>query len=382
MKPIMDQPDKEPVQKGVLRFIWSLIPLVLLLAIIIFLVMMCGAKKEAIDKARAGALKAEDPGVNVVTLKLDPRPFQDKMILPGKIEPYVQIEVVSEVQGQVVSREKKEGEKVNQGDLILSIESDRYENGFQAAKSAYEAAILSKERLTKLYSKQLSNKSDLDDITAQVENLKALMENAALDLAHCAIKSPISGILNRIHVERGQFVSMGAPVCEVIQIDSVKLTVGIPESDITEVRKTDSYTLRVDALGGREFMGKKAFLSKIAGKEAILYDLDIVLPNPNLDLLPGMFARVEIVKSEEKEALVIPLYAIISNHNSHIVYVEKNLMAEKREIEPGFQEGWMIQVKHGLAPGEKVVITGQRNLNQGQKLKVIREIKEIEELNQ
>ena len=112
-----------------------------------------------------------------------------------------------------------------------------------------------------------------------------------------------------------------------------------------------------------------------------MYDLELEITNTDHELLPGMFARVEIVKQDIPDSLSVPIYAIISNNNSHSVFVEYEDLAVKKEIEPGIQDGWMVQVKKGLTKGEKVVITGQRSLNDGQRLNVVREINDLKEMN-
>ncbi|MBU0992894.1 MAG: efflux RND transporter periplasmic adaptor subunit [Proteobacteria bacterium] len=373
--------ENQTVGKKILRFIWSLIPFFILVMVIVIMGVMCGAKNKAIKQERAQALKAEDPGINVVTLELIPKPLRDRINLPGMIEPWVMLDVLSEVQGKITAKPTKEGDKINQGDVLVTVDQNKYDNAYRSSKAAYEASLSSKKRLEQLFAKQLSNKSDLDNMTAQVENLKAVMDNAVLDLENCTIKAPISGIINRIHVETGQYVNIASKIAEIIQIDKVKVKVGIPESDINSIRNVNHFTIRIDALNEREIDAKKHFLSKIAGKDAILYDLELAVNNPNLDLLPGMFARVEIIKREIPESISIPIYAIISNNDSHIVYIENDGLAHRREVELGLQDGWLMQVTKGLEKGEKVVVTGQRNLNEGQLLNVVRRIKDLEEMN-
>lgn len=379
----MTSPQKTPsLVIRILRAIWSFLPAILIFFVIMGLAEWMGAKKERIAEERAQALKAEDPGVNVVTLALTPRPISDRINLPGIIAPWVKLDVLSEVQGKIVSKHKQEGEKVHVGDTIAVIDKQKYENGYQSARAAYEAATASKHRLEQLYKKQLTNKSDLDNITAQVENLKAAMDNAALDLQYCTITSPLDGMINRIYIEVGQYVNVTSPIAEVIDIDKVKVRVGIPESDVNAIRHLNEFTVTIDALGGRKLEATKHFLSKIAGSNAILYDLELTLPNPDLDILPGMFTRVDIVKQKVDQGISVPLYAVISNNDTHLVYVENGGIAHVREVEIGIQDGWMIQIKNGLKAGEKVVVTGQRDVNEGQALNVIKEITNMEALDQ
>jgi membrane fusion protein, multidrug efflux system len=93
-----------------------------------------------------------------------------------------------------------------------------------------------------------------------------------------------------------------------------------------------------------------------------------------------MFARVDIIKRSSPVALTLPLYGIISTGGRHTVFVDAGGFAEKREVTLGIQEGWRIEITSGLTDGDRVVVVGQRDLVQGQKLHIIKEISDIKEL--
>lgn len=365
-----------------LRRYWSLLPVLLLILIIFLFGSLVGEKKDNVREERQRTLKTEDPGINVVTLKVTPHPIKDRINLPGRVEPYLDIKVSSEVQGKILRNHFNRGDRVSKGDVILSIDPKKYLFTFRAEKAAYEAALASKKRLESLYSKQFSNQSEIDNITAQVENLKARMENASLNLSNCNIKSPVPGILNDILFEEGEFVNYASTTAEIIQIDQVKIKVGIPESDISGVRHVESFRISVDALSGQTFDAKKTYIKKSTEQNVIVYTLELLTDNKDHILLPGMFARVEIIKKEIKNSISIPVYAVISNNHLDTVYVANNGSAELRNVTTGIQEGSRIQITEGLTEGDNVIITGQRNVTNGQKINIVRRINDLKELNQ
>jgi RND family efflux transporter MFP subunit len=213
-----------------------------------------------------------------------------------------------------------------------------------------------------------------------VETYQAQMDIAALDLDRCRIKAPLTGIVNSLHFEKGEFLNAGQPVAEVLQIDKVKVVIGIPESDVSAVRGVDDYTVQIDALGGRQFAARKHFLSRSTDPMARLYDLEIVIENPQEEILPDMFARVEIVKRQVNDAITLPLYSVISMNNQHRVYVTKDGKVQAREVDLGLQEGWLVEITRGLAVDEHVVVVGQRGLTEGQSVSIIRSVTDMEEL--
>jgi RND family efflux transporter MFP subunit len=173
---------------------------------------------------------------------------------------------------------------------------------------------------------------------------------------------------------------VGDPVARIIQIDPVKVVVGVPESDVAAVFDLTQAEVIIEALEKHRVKGRKVFLSRQPRTLARLFDLELRVPNPEGRILPGMFARVELVKQVFNQALAVPLYAVISQSDKHIVFVEKEGRAESRNIELGPLIGWQVQVTSGLSPGEKVIVVGHRLLDNGQAVEVIKNVNHPSEI--
>jgi membrane fusion protein, multidrug efflux system len=378
-----NQPSPPPPKKR--SWLWRLIPLGFLLLLALVIVLLAGRIKseaEALQEEKAAALKLKQPDINVVSLALTPSTIRDRISLPASVMPWVNLTVSAEVRGKVTTLSVREGQRVSKGDVIAHLDTRDYENSLRSTKASLAAAKASLKRLTELQRERLSTRSQLDDAVAQVENYQAAMDTAALNLERCAITAPMDGIINQRHIESGQYLNVADPVVEILQIDRVKIIVGIPESDVEAVRRLDSFEVTIDALDGRKFTAKKYFLSKTADSQARVYPLELALDNRKHEILPDMFARVEIVKEEVVDSLSIPLYAIISRNDQHLVYVVEDNVAKAREVDLGIQQGWRIQAKSGLNSGDNVIVVGQRSVNDGTAVKVVRTISDIKELNQ
>lgn len=320
------------------------------------------------------------PDVNVVALELVKQPIRDQINLPGIVEPWVKFKILAEVQGEVVEKRIEKGTSINAGDVIAVLDSRDYEIALSAAKASYDTALASRERLEKLYKEQLTSRSQLDDVTAQVEQYKAQMDSAALNLERCTIKSPISGIINNLYIEQGQYVSVADPIGEVLQMDKVKVIVGIPESDVSAVNHVSAFEVNLDALNGKTFTAEKYFLSKASDPQARLYNLELAIDNPDGEILPDMFARVDIVKQEVEETLSVPLYSIIALNNEQVVYVVNDHTVHARTVKTGIQQGWRIEITEGLDVGDHVIAIGHRSVSEGQTVNVIRTVSNMEDL--
>lgn len=372
--------EEQSTAKRWIRRIWGALPLILFFILIWILGEAVTSRKEALEAAKLAEMRKDTPAINVITMPLKPIAIRDRINLPGTIEPWIELQVRAEVRGQVVSKKLDKGAHVKKGDVICRIDIRDYENELQAAKASYDAALSSKKRIKKLYAEELATQSQLDDVIAQVDSLKARMDIAKLNLERCTIRSQITGIVNQLYFEAGQYINVSDPVADVLQLDPVKVSIGIPESDVNAVRQVTDYQVRIEALGSSVFKGKKHFLSSAADPMARLYNLELVIENPDGKILPDMFARVEIVKKEVQDALVVPLYAVISLKERKLVYVNQNNEARSREVMLGLQEGWRVAVTEGLKAGDQVIVVGQRSVNDGQPVNVIRTVTELEEL--
>ncbi|MBW1897887.1 MAG: efflux RND transporter periplasmic adaptor subunit [Deltaproteobacteria bacterium] len=371
----------KPLKYRMLKLLWGSLPILVFLLVIVLLGYMVGSKSKALETERKAALKESDSSVNVVTMEMKPKSIRDRINLPGVVEPWVKLKILSEVRGKIIQKIANKGAEVRKGDIIAIIDSRDYENTLISAKASYRAALSSKERIDKLYRQQLATRSQLDDATAMVDMGKARTDSAKLNLDRCTIRSPISGVLNRSYFESGQYMNISDPIAEVLQIDKVKVVIGIPESDVNAVRSVDEYEVKIDALSGKFFQAKKHFLSKSTNSMARLYNLELTIENPSGEILPDMFARVEIIKEVIDNAITLPLFSVITINEENIVYVVKGDIVQSRKIELGMQEGWRVQVTKGLEPNEHVVVVGQRSVNDGQKVNIIKTVSNLEALS-
>lgn len=157
-----------------------------------------------------------------------------------------------------------------------------------------------------------------------------------------------------------------------MQIDKVKAVVGIPESDVDQVRAIKDVTLTIQALKNKEVTGRRHFLASAPENGARLYRLELAIDNENNQILPGMFFRAQIVKETFENSAVVPLYTVIKRENRQFVYVEESGVAQLKLVELGIIEDWRVQITSGLSPGSRVVVEGHRDIDEGHKLNIVR----------
>jgi membrane fusion protein (multidrug efflux system) len=366
-----------------LRLIWSAVPWMLVVLMLLFMFRLCSRidnERDRLEKAKQEAVKTDKTDIKVITLTIVPRELKDKINLPGYIEPYEDLWVKAEVSGQVIEVLIDEGAAVKKGQVLVVLDDRDYRLRLNRVEASYKLAKLEYDRIAALDRKKITAANRLDEIEAQLNDVTAQKNEAQLALERTRIKAPIDGVINELRSKSGNFVGIGEEIAQILQTSKVKVSVGIPESDVASFFDLKTATVIIEALGKKHVTGKKIFLSRQPRSLARLFDLELMITNKDGRILPGMFARVELVKEIHKSALVIPLYAVITQGDEHFVYIEKNGVAKKRAVEIGILENWQVQVVSGLQVDDNVIVVGHRFLDEDEPVEVIKNVIDPQEI--
>lgn len=378
--------DTQKTGKKILRLLWKIIPFLAIVLIIVLIVLPLGKKisekKDALAENQSKGNTVQKALTNVITMAIEPSLIMEKISLPGVVKPWIELQVVSEIRGKIIDKRAMEGRRVSKGDILAVIDESDYRNAYNAALAAYETAQTTEARLSTLLKNNFATQSQFDEAVARLKTSKAELENTKLSLSRCTILSPMEGIVDRVHIENGSFLTPGDPVAHILQIDKLKVVVGIPESDVDAVRKIKSFDMKIDALGGKTCTGEYHYLYKTSDSMARLYNLEIKVDNPDGEILPDMFVRINVVKKQDPRGLAIPIYSLVTVGKTTGVYVEKEGIVHFKPVETGFLDGWKTEVKQGLEPGENVVVVGHRIIEDKERVNVTKTIRDMEEITQ
>jgi membrane fusion protein, multidrug efflux system len=351
-----------------------------LVVVIIVLYLFMGAEKSRLEEEKAAAKTPEQPPINVVVYPLVPSLIQDRINLPGIIEPWLHLDLLSKLNGTIEEVLVAEGDHIRRGDIIARIEDDDYRIALEMAESSYKLAQSEYKRDVSMFAKGIVSSAELESRKNRLETTKSEVEQRALQLTRCEILSPMNGIITVLSAKAGLLLNVADPVAEIVQIDKVKAVIGIPESDVARVTELKGIDLTIKALDNLQVRGVTHFLSPTPDSGARLYSLELMLENSTATILPGMFVRAAIIKQQIPDAMVVPLYSVISRNDRHFVYIAKDGVAVKKEVQLGYLEGWKVHIKEGLVTGDLVLVEGQRGVEDAQHIKVIRTLDSLESL--
>jgi membrane fusion protein (multidrug efflux system) len=309
--------------------------------------------------------------VNVAVDQIEPSSLTERIELSGRLEPWVEVRIASELGGRVEQVGFEKGAMVRQGQVLARVGTDLHRAALQEAEALLAGAEATYNRATQLVERQAIPKQNAIDATSAYEAAKARVEQSRLRLERSIVRAPVSGVAITRDVEPGEVVSPGAPVTMIHRLDRLKASVGIPESDIAIFEVGGAATVRVDAWPDRAFEGRIHFLAPSAAGSTRTFPAEIAIENQDGALRPGMIARVSLVRRTHESAVVIPRDVVQERDEGTVAVVADGDVARVRKLSLGASEGERVLVNDGLAPGDWLIVTGQRGLIDGQRISVV-----------
>ncbi|MDT8303619.1 MAG: efflux RND transporter periplasmic adaptor subunit [Sedimentisphaerales bacterium] len=345
-------------------------------AIILVAITVLTAVTKIPPRKRTAPLTEVAP-VNVTVMPVIAQPqLADSFDLPAAIEPNRIVTVSAEVEGRIEKIPCEEGDAVKSGDLLIQINADLIRPFFEVAKEQVKRDQIEFERMDNLVKDNATSQRDLDDARTKLAISKSNLDEVSARLERTRIYSPIAGRLNDIIVEEGEYVQVGAPVAQVVDNDTVKVVVDVPERDISFFSIGQEARVVVNVRGDDiTLVGKISFISELADIQTRSTRIEISLDNKKRFLRSGQIVIVRLTRRIIENAVMIPLLAVIPMEDSKAVYVVNSEEAQRRQVDLGFIKGDNVHIKSGLEPGDRLIVAGHRFVAPGQKVNVVTEQK-------
>ena len=211
-----------------------------------------------------------------------------------------------------------------------------------------------------------------DNARAVFEVADANWKLAQARLAKTRLVAPFEGLAGRRLVSPGAFLRTGDAITDLARIDRVRVAFSIPERHLPQMRRGSRVAVTAVAYPGREFEGTVEVVSPMLDAGTRSANLIAVVPNPKLELRPGMSADVTAVLSERPAAVTVPAEAVFSEGDQSFVFVVKpDSTVTKRAVSLGLRQAGTVEVGKGLEGGEKVVRAGHQKLYEGAKVAAV-----------
>ena len=365
-----------------------------LIALVALAALASGCGEQTAGPAAQGPPSPPPVGVSVVTVAAEPLPIVNE--LPGRVAPTRIAEVRPRVSGILIERVFQQGSLVKAGDILYRIDPEPFRVRVDSAKATLrraEATQLqarqSAERQKRLRERAVASDQQYDNAIAalaqaeaDVAGARAGLEAAELDLQYSEVKAPISGRIGRALITEGALVSATGTdnLATIQQLDPIYADFTQSANQLLALRRAakagevagateDQATVRLFLDDGTEYphLGRLLFSEAAVDVTTGQITLRGEFPNPDDDLLPGMYVRVQIVQGEEPDAIAVPQQAVQRDPGgqAQVYVVGAENKAELRNVSTGRVLGDRWVIAQGLKPGERVIVEGFQTLGPG-----------------
>lgn len=326
------------------------------------------------EKTKADTAVASET-VTEVPVKISPAAtgtIRQQIATTGTLAASEELIVVSETQGKIIKVNKQVGDYVRKNDVIVETDDETIAANVLVAEANFEQQTKDLERMQRLEQGNAIAKHDLEKARIGLKKAEADLITARKALRDTKIKAPISGIINKRMVDNGEFLAGGMPVCEIVNTAVLEIWIKIPEKDIFKLDKGQAAEIIVPALPGEIFSGKISAIGEKADN-SMKFDVEIQVDNPGgkQHLKAGLFSEIRI-PIEATPAILIDKTALVGSMKSPSVFVAEGDQAVKKELVVSESDDKHVEVISGLKEGELVIISGQLNLNPGDRIKIVK----------
>ncbi len=261
------------------------------------------------------------PGVVVSTVKAATQLWQPRIKAVGNLRAAQGVDVANEIAGVVEAVHFRSGEDVAAGDALLDLNAAADTAQLQVLEAGAELARSVYERDKKQFEIQAVSQAVVDADAADLKGRVAQQAQQAALVAKKKIKAPFSGKLGISTVNPGQYLDAGTKIVSLQSLDIIYADFFLPQQELSRLAIGQEVTVSTDAFPGRVFTGTITAINTKVEQDTRNIHVQASVPNSGHELLPGMFAAVEVQAGDAKPYLTLPQTAVTFNPYGETVYI-------------------------------------------------------------
>lgn len=345
-----------------------------------------GKLKMSLEDAVSKQTAPREAAVAVKGFKVGRFNYEDSLNELGTIKGALEFKLSFEIPGVVSSINYREGERYEEGALLISLRQDdillrlkRAQAEFNKADAQAKIAEDKQREHEKLLAMGAIPKTTLEKVKLEAESARFEAEAARLEmkaneamLEKSNLYAPSAGMIGELSIEEGETVTPNSLLGSHVMTEHVYAELGIVERDVNKIALGQKARVFVDAYPDKTFEGVIENVAPVVSGTSRTATAKVRLENPDRVLLPGMFARIRILLYSKKNTLVVPTDAVQGSEGEQFVYaveLQKNTVS-KRPITIGYTRTDYSQVDAGLSEGEIIAISGLEQLEEGKKVRL------------
>jgi len=290
----------------------------------------------------------------------------------GTLQPNEAVIVSPEIAGRIHRIRFAEGDEIAAGDVLVELDATILDAELAKARSDLALAEANHERASTLARQGTGTLRTRDEAIAAHQAAQANVALAQARLEKTSITAPLSGLVGLRTVSAGAYVTPGARIVELADVDPIKVDFRVPELVLSSLHPGQAVRVTVDALPGRTFDGKIYVIDPMVDANGRAVRLRARIENPKRELSPGLFARVQIVVERRNDSVLVPESAVFAEGQRRLVYRVVDGRAVLTEIELGQRRPGQVEVRSGLGPDETVITAGHQQVRDGARVEIVK----------
>lgn len=340
--------------------------------IIISLVFVLGIIKIFfLKKENTNPSKGNSPNkkIPVLAYVVKSQNILNKIYVNGTILPSEEVDLSSEINGKIVKIYFDEGSKVNKGDLLVKLNDSELQ--VQKKKLEMQIKLYSEKekRFRQLLDIKGVSQEEYDNALNELNSIKADVDLIQVQIEKTEIRAPFDGTIGLKNVSEGATVTPAITIASVQQTDPIKIDLNIPERNALQIHKGDTIYFYMEGNVER-FVGKIYAIEPRIDPVTHTLPIRAICSNKDGKIIPGVFARVELILEEVANTYMIPTEAVIPDLRGSKVFISRNGKAVSAGIETGIRNDTTIQVINGLNAGDTIITTGIMMLRPGMSIQI------------
>jgi membrane fusion protein (multidrug efflux system) len=330
----------------------------------------CNSKEENGQQGPRGNARQRGP-LEVEGFLVETRPVSETVEVPGTLLPAEETQIKSEVSGRVVQLNIPEGSMVPKGTLLVKLFDQDLRAELNKLQVQLQIAEKTVERQKELLDIKGISQQDYDLSTLTADNLKADIESLKIALSKTEIRAPYEGQIGLRNVSLGAYLAPSEVITTLRDIGELKVEFSVPEKYAKNIGKGYKVSFRVDG-------GTQAHDAEVIATEGNVdpatrtLRIRALVKSKSKELVPGVFARVNLQLGQDSLALMIPTQAVIPQARNKEVIVLRRDTAVFEVVETGIRDSAYVQVVSGLKKGDTIITTGLMAIRPSVKIKITR----------
>jgi RND family efflux transporter MFP subunit len=342
------------------------------------------AKKELAEiKKKIGKLEQEIAdldttneqlsGVLVETIALEAGQFKHYVDVQGTAESESNVLISSEVPGAVGKIMVEEGDRVSNGQLLVSLDERITANSMAEVQTALELATSVYGKQKNLWDQKIGSEIQFLQAKNNKESLEKKLNTLGAQLAKSRIKSPINGVVDEIFLKEGEMAGPGVPVARVVNLDEIYLKADVSEALVGKFQKGDSVSVNFPSLN-RDSRGKVMAIGQFINPNNRTFRIEVKVGNEGNMLKPNLLAIIKMNDYSADSVISVPTKYVSKSEQGHFVYVKQReegiSVAKKRIIEVGKTYNGTTEVLTGLNSGDVLISEGSSIVVDGEEIRL------------